>query len=363
MPLRFSAAKLLASPFAALALLGVVAAAPAAAQDPETADFETVAALDELTEEHARLFRLYHAFFDRQPDAAGALYWIERQEACVGLDAIAELFADGREFVNRYGPLDDGAFVDRIYRNVLRRGAEPAGRAYWLGLLTRGELTRGGVVLNVSLSSEFTGRHRYPSDGVPGRSCQTFDGAPTGRSVHTFDDPTEHVLATVAGLTLRAPAAVVERAGFHQSSHPGALRMEASDPAPIRTSVMASRNRGTDRQGAIDVAVEPSTAVVAPIAGTVARAGEYILYCRYRDGFVVINPDGRPDLEVKVLHVQGVAVGAGDRVEVGQRLAARATRFPFVSQIDELTGEPSWPHVHVEVVDPSVPRNSSGGTC
>ncbi|MEL6985012.1 MAG: M23 family metallopeptidase, partial [Actinomycetota bacterium] len=115
--------------------------------------------------------------------------------------------------------------------------------------------------------------------------------------------------------------------------------------------------------GAADIAVEPATTIVAPIAGTVARAGNYTLYCRYQDGFVVINPDGRPDLEVKLLHVQGVAVQPGDRVEVGQTVATNATLFPFQSQIDELTGEPSWPHVHIEVVDPSIPRPPSSGSC
>ena len=51
---------------------------------------------------------------------------------------------------------------------------------------------------------------------------------------------------------------------------------------------------------------------------------------------------------------------AGERVEAGETVAAHATRFPFTSQVDALTGEPSWPHVHIEVVDPSVPRRSSG---
>ncbi len=351
------------APAGASGAIGASAAAPAEPVDGEQASFEVVAALDELTADHARLFRLYHAFFDRSPDAGGALYWIEQQDACLGLDAIAELFAGGPEFANRYGPLGDRAFVERIYRNVLGRGAEAEGADYWTGLLTGGTLTRGGVVLNVSLSPEFTRRHAYPSDGVPTRSCQRPAEAPTGRSVHVFAAPTDRTLATVAGLTLRAPAAIIERAGFHQSTHPGALALARPDPAPIRTTVMASRNRGTDRRGAIDVAVEPTTDILAPIAGTVARAGNYTLYCRYRDGFVVINPDGRPDLEVKLLHIQDVAVRAGDRVEVGDHLAANATPFPFTSQIDELTGEPSWPHVHLEVVDPSIPRKPSSGSC
>ena len=354
---------LLAAPLAA-----VTGSTPAVAQDQaapvdDRADFELVANLDELTEEHAHLFRLYWASFGRSPDAPGALYWIEQQERCLGLDAIAGLFADSREFGNRYGVLDERGFVERIYRNVLGRPAERAGSDYWTDLLDRGVLGRGGVVLNISLSAEFTRQHRYPSDGVPARTCQRPDGTSTGRSVHVLAEPADRTLVSVAGLTLTMPAAIVERVGLHQSSHPGALRLTPPDTPSARTTVMDSRGRGTDRQGAADVAVEPAASILAPISGWVARAGNYTLYCRYRDGFVVINPDGRPDLEVKLLHVQGVAVKAGDRVEVGQRVAARATLFPFQSQIDRLTGEPSWPHVHIEVVDPSIPRRPSSGGC
>lgn len=359
-------------PAALLALLSVVAATAAVTtteagaveglEDP--ADFEIVANLEELTGDHARLFRLYWASFNRPPDAAGALYWIGQQDACLGLDAIADLFAASAEFERRYGTLDDEGFVERIYHNVLGRPADPEGLAYWTDLVEGDELTRGGVVLNVSLSPEFTGRHVYPSDGVPARSCQRPDGAPTGRSVHVLPDPGTHPLATVAGLTIMAPSTIIERAGFHQSTHPGALGMTGADPTEVRTSVMASRNRGTDRRGAVDVAVEPTTAITAPVSGRVARAGGYTLYCRYRDEYAVINPDGRPDLEVKILHMQGVVVRAGQRVEAGDVIAANATPFPFRSQLDELTGEPSWPHVHIEVVDPSIPRRpSSGGGC
>ncbi len=327
----------------------------------EELDFDTLAAHQELTGDHAKVFRLYWAFFGRQPDAGGALYWITERDACVGLDVIADQFATSPEFVARYGQLDDVAFVERIYENVLRRPADVIGRTYWTGLLAIGELTRGGAVLHISLSDEFVDRHRYPSDGVPPRNCFLADGRPTGRAVDILDAPIPVV--EVGGITVAAPAMVIERAGFHQSSHPGALPMVAVDPAPIRITTMASRNRGTDLRGAIDIAVEPSTTIVSPVSGTVARAGSYVLYCRYRDGYVVINPDGRPDLEVKILHVQGVAVRAGERVEVGDTIAANATTFPFRSQIDALTGEASWPHVHIEVVDPSIPRNGSGGSC
>ncbi len=345
----------------AILLTSIVSWQPVGASTPaDQTNFDTIAELDELTGEHATAFRLYQAFFQRQPDAEGALYWIGEIDGCAGLDTIADSFADSEEFGRRYGTTDDRAFVELIYRNVLDRPADPEGLAYWTGLLTRRELTRGGVMLYVSLSPEFVGRHRYPSDGVAARSCRRPDGRSTERQVDLAE---REPLATVAGLTIVAPSALIERAGFHQSSHPGALAMAAALPAPVRLTTMASRGRGTHARGAVDIVAEPGTAITAPVSGTVARAGNYTLYCRYSDGYVVINPDGRPDLEVKLLHIQNVAVRKGQRVEVGDRLASGPTTFPFRSQIDKLTAEPSWPHVHIEVVDPSVPRKPSSGGC
>jgi biotin carboxyl carrier protein len=337
------------------------AAAPMASV--EEASFERIANLDELTSDHARVFRLYWAFFGRSPDVKGAVYWISQRDACVSLDAISDSFAASTEFEARYGPLSDGDFLDLIYRNVLERPGDPEGLAYWADLLGRGVLTRGGVVLNVSLSGEFAARHPYPSDHVPARSCHRPDGTPTGRSIDVIDTSIGRALTTVAGLTIMVPSSLIERAGFHQSSHPGALAMEAVDPAPVRVTTMGSRGRGTVATGAIDIVTEPNTPITAPITGTVARAGNYTLYCKYRDGYVVINPDARPDLEVKLLHIQNVAVSPGDRVEAGDVIASSATTFPFRSQIDALTAEPSWPHVHIEVVDPSIPRKPSSSRC
>ncbi|MDH3293852.1 MAG: DUF4214 domain-containing protein [Acidimicrobiia bacterium] len=342
--------------------------------DPPSVEFEMVANLDELTEQHATLFRLYWAFFLREPDGEGALYWIERQERCDGLGAIADEFAAGREFANRYGDLDDESFVEQIYRNVLGRRGEAAGLEYWTDLVVGEELSRGEMVLHVSQSIEFRAKHPYPSDHVPGRGCRLPAGTtPTAR---TFVEAVGDRLASVrvganasgpaADIPIVAPAAVIEHAGFHQSMHPGAQGMvpapDGSTEVPLVT--MASRNRDTHLAGAIDIAVHPLVPITAPVTGTVARAGNYVLYCRYRDGYVVINPDIRPDLEVKVFHIQDVMARAGQRVTVGDKIAARATPFPFRSQIDGFTAEPSWPHVHIETIDLSIPRRpSSSGGC
>lgn len=67
-----------------------------------------------------------------------------------------------------------------------------------------------------------------------------------------------------------------------------------------------------------------------------------------------------------MLHIDGVRVRRGDRVEAGVTVfAPRATKLPFESQVDGLRAvDPAWPHVHIEVVDPAI-RNipSPGGGC
>jgi hypothetical protein len=161
--------------------------------------------------------------------------------------------------------------------------------------------------------------------------------------------------ATAGGLTLRLPGDHVEAIGFHQSGHDGAIAQTALPNAP-RWYVMGDRERDTNPQGAADIVVEPGREVRTPVSGTVKRGGKYTLYCKYTDEYVVISPDDHPSWEVKVLHVQGMGLVKGQHVEAGvTHLADHAHVLPFPSQVEEDTGLPPWPHVHVEVVDPNHP--------
>ncbi len=164
------------------------AAAPQAAQAGAGTSFtfEDVSHIDGLTDGHARVFRLYWAFFDREPDAGGALFWANRFNRCQTLQQIAAFFASSDEFVATYGSLTDAEFVDLIYRNVLDRVAEPGGRAFWEGEISSGRRTRVQVMLDFAYSDEFVAAHPLPSDGVPDQPCDPtaadvpapgFDGA------------------------------------------------------------------------------------------------------------------------------------------------------------------------------------------
>lgn len=139
-------------------------------------------------------------------------------------------------------------------------------------------------------------------------------------------------------------------------------------PMSVRPATLETRERGTGSRTAADVVADPSVEIRSPVSGTVKRGGSYILYCDHRDYYVVIAPDAAPDWEVKVLHMVDLVVAVGQRVEAGATVLSSGPRpLPFESQVDELTRvAPAWPHVHIEVVDPSVPDKPNpggGGGC
>ena len=187
--------------------------------------------------------------------------------------------------------------------------------------------------------------------------------APIPPAPRSVTDQPWSPFATVGGVVLQHPSARVERVGFHESNHDGARELEPL-PTAVDPVTLETRERGTGARTAADVVADPDVEIRAPVTGRVKRAGTYVLYCDHSDDYAVIEPDARPGWEVKVLHIDGVLVAAGDHVQAGQTvLAPRPTRLPFESQVDEATADPPWPHVHIEVVDPSIPDRPSGGSC
>ncbi len=107
---------------------------------------------------HARVWRLYQAFFLRQPDEGGFEYWVQVRNAGASLGEIAYQFAQGPEFENRYGSLSHAQFVDLAYNNVLCRAPDAEGRDYWTGLLISGSLTRWDMMINFAELREYLNR-------------------------------------------------------------------------------------------------------------------------------------------------------------------------------------------------------------
>jgi hypothetical protein len=98
--------------------------------------------------------RLYFAAFNRIPDYGGLLFWIHAYRAGTSLETIAQAFVDSPEFQQTYGNLNNTQYVTLLYQNVLGRAPDPAGLAYWVGLLDSNTLTRGQVLLGFSESEE-----------------------------------------------------------------------------------------------------------------------------------------------------------------------------------------------------------------
>lgn len=99
--------------------------------------------------------RLYRAYFDRSPDQGGLCFWTD--QVLVQGRTVADLSAEfehSPEFTDLYGALDDEAFVGLVYRNVLGRGPDAVGAAFWLDALGSG-LTRSDLMLQFAESREF----------------------------------------------------------------------------------------------------------------------------------------------------------------------------------------------------------------
>ena len=108
-----------------------------------------------VTDPTASVTRLYLAYFLRQPDAAGLVFWIDRCNRNISsLVDISDAFAGSPEFEQRYGALDNVTFVTLLYHNVLDRDPDAGGLKASVDFLGRG-VHRGEVMLGFSESPEF----------------------------------------------------------------------------------------------------------------------------------------------------------------------------------------------------------------
>lgn len=174
------------------------------------------------------------------------------------------------------------------------------------------------------------------------------------------------VFATIAGQPLILPGAV-RAVGFHESGNATALAMSpvgrldrnhnAGRIALPRINgyrdnsylVMPTRSRGNGPTSAADISMVAGEPVTSPITGTVASVSPYTLYGSTPDVIVELVPEGRPELRVRMMHIDGVDLQPGDRVEAGNTVVAASSRqLPFSSQIDRYAG--AHPHVHLEVL-------------
>lgn len=101
------------------------------------------------------VYRLYQAAFDREPDLPGIGFWLDMLDNGGSLYDVAAGFHGSDEFRNLYGAAPANAdLVTRYYQNVLQRAPDPAGHAWWLGLLDSGQMSAAQVLAGFSESAE-----------------------------------------------------------------------------------------------------------------------------------------------------------------------------------------------------------------
>lgn len=108
----------------------------------------------EGTKDAQPVARLYLAGLGRLPDRSGLQHWTRRHAAGMTLGVLADQFMASSEFKRRYGNPTNAGYVDLLYRNVLGRSADANGSSYWNNRLNSGHVSRAGLMVQLSESSE-----------------------------------------------------------------------------------------------------------------------------------------------------------------------------------------------------------------
>ena len=150
-------------------MMGILAG-PAGASEVDLGSPATMSELLDSPEYrawHGDVLRLYQAFFNRDPDVGGSIYWIDKYEDGSTLDDIAWGFSNSTEFQNQYGStLANSEFLTIVYSNVLGRAPDQEGFDYWLGQMNGG-LTQHGVVRWVVANQEFVSNYPFAGTTTP----------------------------------------------------------------------------------------------------------------------------------------------------------------------------------------------------
>jgi len=114
--------------------------------------------------------------------------------------------------------------------------------------------------------------------------------------------------------------------------------------------VMNSRGRETSRTSAADIAVSPNAWIKSPVDGVVTKIKTYLLYGKYSDFHIEIEPSGHPELRVVLIHLDDLDVSEGDKVKAKETLLGKVRHFgdKLNSQIENYIPK-KCDHVHLQV--------------
>jgi hypothetical protein len=99
--------------------------------------------------------RAYDDLLDRAAEPEGRSYWTNHLQGHGVLD-LRVLLLSSDEYRNRAGATDQG-WIEALYLDVLGRGSDPSGRAYWLGRAGSG-VPRPMIAAAIYSSDEALGR-------------------------------------------------------------------------------------------------------------------------------------------------------------------------------------------------------------
>lgn len=115
-------------------------------------------------------------------------------------------------------------------------------------------------------------------------------------------------------------------------------------------------NRSGKPDTAADIGADPGTDIYAPVTGTVVQVRAYKLYDKYEDYEIHIHPDGWPEVDVVLIHVDDVSVAVGERVACGVSRVASVRKMS--DKIDIQLGgytKNGGDHVHMQLNQIAVP--------
>lgn len=103
-----------------------------------------------------RVYRIYQAAFNREPDEAGLQYWIDSMNyRGLSLRDVSNGFIGSDEFKSLYGVSPSNEqFITKLYANVLHRLPDQGGYNYWLSLLSSGAIDKTDALIHFSESPE-----------------------------------------------------------------------------------------------------------------------------------------------------------------------------------------------------------------
>lgn len=160
------------------------------------------------------------------------------------------------------------------------------------------------------------------------------------------------------GAVIRTGRSTVHSFTVQGATDGEAAAAEAGAPGILQGAALrlwrSSRTGPPDR--CADVGAPAGTTVLAPVTGKVLLVRPYELYDKYPDFEIHIQPDGWPEVDCVLIHVDGVAVEAGDTVVGGITPIAKVRRLSdrLPHQLGQYVAG-GGDHVHVQLNKLAVP--------